>query len=169
MKEHRNLIRHPILTAAWFIPATLECEKTHLGRPRACRFAARVFCGTIRNPCRGPSVRSHFPWPSHSHHSSSTRSAWHSPAASVRRAEWCSIRSLRDGSAVEVDRRHLELYYRYKDHTATAGGKREIDRRSDFERPASKDRSRRTRRDGGYATTDSQRRFRAALPVFGHG
>src|SRR6516225_8463218 len=70
--EHRNPIRHPILTATWFIPATLECEKTHLRPHRTCCLAPRVLRRTIFNPCSGSSVFSHFPWPRHSHRRSRT-------------------------------------------------------------------------------------------------
>src|SRR6516162_1072602 len=87
----------------WVIPATLNGKKTHLRRHRTCCLAARVLWRTICNRCRGSSVRSHFPWPCHSHHRSRTRSAWHSPAASVLRAGWCSVPSLRDGATIEVD------------------------------------------------------------------
>src|ERR1019366_2191787 len=139
--------------------ATLGCEKTRCCRHGACCVAARVLAGKISyTRCRAP-VCSRFPGPSHSHHCSRTRSAWHSQAASVRRAEWCSVPSLCDGAAVEAARHYLELHGWREDHSPVAGGQCEVDRRSDFERPAEKDRPRRTRPDRRYATANCQRWF----------
>src|SRR5208337_5396188 len=105
-----------------FLRATMACEETYSCRHRACCVAACVSCGTISDTrCRTP-VCSHLHWPSHSHHCSHSRSAWHSQRARVRRAEWCSVPSLRDGAAVEVARLHLELHGWRQDHSPVAGG-----------------------------------------------
>src|SRR5271166_1684864 len=116
--------------------ATLGREKTHCCRHCSCCVVASFLAGKIcYTRCRA-SVYSRFPEPSHSHHCSRTRSAWHSQAASVRRAEWCSLPSLCDGAAVEVARQYLRLHGWRQDHSPVAGGQCEADRRSDFERPA---------------------------------
>src|SRR5271165_2373409 len=100
-----------------FLRATMACEETYSCRHRPCCVAARVLRGTISNTgCRAP-VCSYLPGPSHSHHGSRTRSAWHSQAASVRRAEWCPVPSLRDDAVVEVARQYLELHGWHQDHS----------------------------------------------------
>src|SRR5271166_3658180 len=140
-----------------FLRATMACEETYSCRHRACCVAACVLTDKISDTrCRVP-VCGRFPGPSHSHHGSRTRSAWNSQAASVRRTEWCPVPGLCDGAAVEVARRYLELHGRRQDHSPVAGRQCKVDRRSDFERPASKDRPCRTRPDRHYATADCER------------
>jgi len=67
----------------------------------------RVLCRTICNPCSGSSVRSHFPWPCHA-----------TPITA----------HVRDPSGI----RRLQAFVE-QNGARYQGGKREIDRRSDFD------------------------------------